>query len=110
MDKATISDTDEIAGFAINAGSSLNILTTSGTILPSIFANTTIRSIATQTVRAISGLFPSSRQTRPKFTTLKTLPTIRPILSSFHKTFIISDVSTSLVARPRIIRVAACNC
>lgn len=53
MLRATASEIDEIAGFAMSAGSSFAFFTRSGTILPRTLAKITINSIALQTVSAI---------------------------------------------------------
>ena len=49
----TVSDIDEIAGFAISAGSILHVFAISGIMDPSTFAKITMASIETQTVKAI---------------------------------------------------------
>ena len=54
--RATASETDEIAGFAMRAGSKFIFFTKIGIMLPIILANITMKIMDTHTVKAIPGL------------------------------------------------------
>ena len=91
------------------AGSKPTLLASIGSVQPMALATTTTAAMVSETAILTAMLTPSNINSLAKFTAPRARPHNRPTRTSYHITLIISFISISPRAIPRIIRVEACE-